>query len=201
MVDSQGVGPVSPQSWGNQTGSVFLHSAPADIFTPEELTAEARMIGRSMEEYVRREVSPIAGRLDVQEAGLMPDLVRRAGKLGLLGASMPRRYGGLDVDKTTAAFLAEKSGIDLAFAITIGVHSGVAALPLLLFGTDAQRDRYLPGIATGETIAAFALSEGNSGSDALAAQATAVLRTDKQGRLYHDRYCVVKHCVLRRNLA
>lgn len=145
------------------------------IFTPEDLTVDARLMGHTMDEFVRREVSPLAHRLDAQEAGLMRSIVQDAGRLGLLGASMPRRYGGLDVAKTTAALLAEKSAADLAFAITISVHSGVATLPLLLFGTDDQRGRCLPGIADGSTIAAFALSEGNSGSDALAAQTQARL--------------------------
>jgi len=143
------------------------------ICTPEDLSVDARLMGRTMDEFVRREVVPVASRLDAQEAGLMRSLVQEAGRLGLLGATMPRRYGGLDVNKSTAALLAEKSATDLAFAITISVHSGVATLPVLLFGNDEQRGRYLPGIATGETIAAFALSEGNSGSDALAAQTQA----------------------------
>jgi alkylation response protein AidB-like acyl-CoA dehydrogenase len=168
-------------------GGAFVSSISADdrIFVPEDLPADARLIGRTMDDFLRREVVPVIGRLDTQgatsptpssrgEPSVMPSLVQHAGRLGLLGAGLPRRYGGLDLPKTTTALLAEKSAVDLSFAITIGVHSGVGTLPLLLFGTDDQRDRYLRGLVSGDTVAAFALSEGNSGSDALAAQARAI---------------------------
>src|SRR6185312_10681277 len=134
-------------------------AASADeVFIPEEMPAEARLMARAMEEFLRREVAPVSGRLEAQEPGLMPALIQKAGQLGLLAGGMPAEYGGLGLPKTASALLAEKSAINLSFAISIGVHSGVGALPLLLFGTDAQKERFLPRIANGETIAAFALS-------------------------------------------
>lgn len=178
-------------------GGRFLFDSPGSAFAPEDLSAEARLMGQSMEEFARTVVVPAIDRLTAGEpADTMRDLVRQAGRLGLLAAGMPRRYGGLGLLKTTTALLAEKSAADLSFAITISVHTGVGALPLLLFGADDIRDRYLPGIAKGEIIAAFALSEGNSGSDALAAQTRALRpppplilgKPDRQAKFTSEHY-------------
>lgn len=156
-------------------GGAFLATGhePGDIFTPDDLSAEARLMGQTMDGFVRQEVLPAQVRLEKHEPGVLRGLVAEAGKLGILAGSLPHPYG-LALPKTTLALLAEKSGIDLSFAVTIGVHAGVAAYPLLFFGTDEQRARYLPGIAHGERAAAFALTEANAGSDALALETHAI---------------------------
>lgn len=154
-------------------GALLLpDSAPANIFTPENLLADAHLMGETMEGFVRNGVLPLRPRLEAHEPGLLRDLVDQAGQLGLLAGGLPHPYG-LALPKTTLALLAEKSGIDLSFAVTIGVHAGVAAYPLLFFGTDEQKARYLPAIATGKMAAAFSLTEANAGSDAFALETRA----------------------------
>ncbi|MCS6776596.1 MAG: acyl-CoA dehydrogenase family protein, partial [Chthonomonadaceae bacterium] len=166
------------------TGGAFLttETAPEQVFTPEELPAEARMMAHSVAEFLRREVLPLAHRIEAEEPGLMATLLRKAGPPGLLGVHIPSRYGGLALPEPTAVRLSEVFGTHPAFAVSIGVHNGVATLPLLLFGTEEQQRRYLPRLASGEWIGAFALSEANSGSDARACQTRATLTED--GRHY-----------------
>jgi alkylation response protein AidB-like acyl-CoA dehydrogenase len=161
-------------------GGEFLlrEIAPEQVFTPEMLSPEARMIARTMEEFMRKEVLPVVPRLEAQEPGLLPILMRKAGSLGLLAGAIPEPYGGLSLRKTDLALLAEKAAVYLSFAISIGVHTGVATLPLLFFGTEEQKAKYLPGLASGEILGSFALSEANSGSDALGARAKATLSPD-----------------------
>lgn len=160
-------------------GEFLLRQAePEPTLIPEDLDAEARLIGQTMRDFVRREVLPLADRLEAQEPGLMRSLVKKAGELGLLAANIPECYGGLNLPKSVAALLTEESAVHPGFALSIGVHSGVATLPLLLFGTQDQKAHYLPMLATGEMIGAFALSEANSGSDALAAECRATLSPD-----------------------
>lgn len=165
-------------------GGTFLttETTPEQVLTPEELPAEARMMAHSVEEFLRREVLPLAHRLEAEEPDLMATLLRRAGPLGLLGVHIPPRYGGLALPEPTVVRLSEVLGAHPAFAVSLGVHNGVASLPLLLFGTEEQQRRYLPRLATGEWIGAFALSEANSGSDARACQTRATLTQD--GRHY-----------------
>jgi alkylation response protein AidB-like acyl-CoA dehydrogenase len=157
---------------------IFQETAPEQAFSPEMLTSESHLIARTMEEFMRREVTPLIPRLEAQEPGLLPALLRKAGELGLLAGGVPERYGGLGLPKTTLTLLAEKAATYLSFAISLGVHTGVATLPLLFFGTEEQKLRYLPQLASGRMIGAFALSEANSGSDALAARTTAALSPD-----------------------
>ncbi len=136
-------------------------------------------MAKTVEDFLRREVLPVDARLEVHEPGLIHGLLRKAGELGILGMAVPEAYGGLDLPKSQIALLTETMGIHASFAISAGVHAGVATLPLLFFGTEAQKSQYLPRLATGEWIGAFALSEANSGSDALSAQAKAVLSKDQ----------------------
>ncbi len=164
-------------------GAFLLETAPGNppppIFTPEQFSSEARMMAKAVEDFVRKEVVPVNARVEAHEAGLMDGLLRQAGALGILGMAAPERHGGLDLPKSQIALLTETLGIHPSFAISAGVHSGVATLPLLFFGTLEQQRKYLPKLASGEWIGAFALSEANSGSDALGAQAKAVLSPDK----------------------
>lgn len=161
-------------------GGAFLveEATPEQILTPEDLPAEARCLARTMEDFVRREVLPLVGRLEAQETGLMRRLLQKAGDLGLLAVAVPEAYGGLDLPRSVLALLAEKAAPYPAFALALGVHTGVATLPLVTFGTPEQKAKYLPKLAGGAMIGAFALSEANSGSDALAAKTRAVLAPD-----------------------
>ena len=120
----------------------------------------------------------LSDRLETQELGLMRALVKKAGQLGLLGINIPECYGGLGLSKSVTTLLTEQAAVHPAFALSIGIHAGVATLPLILFGTQEQKQKYLPQLATGEMIGAFALSEANSGSDALAAECRAKLSPD-----------------------
>ena len=136
-------------------------------------------MAKTVEDFLRKEVLPANARLEAHEPGLMHGLLGEAGKLGILGMAVPEVYGGLDLPKSQIALLTETMGIHASFAISAGVHAGVATLPLLFFGTAEQKSRYLPKLAAGEWIGAFALSEANSGSDALSAQARAVLSNER----------------------
>jgi alkylation response protein AidB-like acyl-CoA dehydrogenase len=163
-------------------GAFLFEEAPSEpIMTPERLSAEARLMARTMEEFLRGEVLPCAARMEAGEPGLMADLLRRAGTLGLLGGAIPATYEGLELTKSALALLTERTGVYLSFAISLGVHSSVAALPLLMFGTPEQRRRYLPGLASGEILGAYALSEADSGSDALHARTRATPTPDGLG--------------------
>ena len=157
---------------------VIEEATPEQIFIPEDLTAESRLMAKTMEDFVRKEVVPLIPRAEAHEEGLMRSLVQQAGKLGLLAAGTPEIYGGLDLPKTALTLLSEKASAYPSFAISVGVQTGIAMLPILYFGTPEQKQKYLPKLATGEILGAFCLSEANSGSDALAAQARATLTPD-----------------------
>lgn len=159
-------------------GFLLAESAPGSISTPENLPSEARLMARTMEEFVRKEVIPINPRLQAHEPGLMAATLRKAGDLGLLAGSVPEQYGGLGLPKVALTLLSEKAAVELSFAISIGIQSGMSLLPLLYFGTEQQRSQLLPGLLSGEILGAFALSEANSGSDALGAQTKATLAGD-----------------------
>lgn len=162
------------------SGGAFLNEEirPEQVFIPEQLDGEARLMARTMEDFVRQEVLPQIASLEVQEEDRMRGLLQKAGVLGLLGGSIPERFDGLGLPKTTLALLTEKAAPYLSFAISQGIASGVALLPLLFFGTEKQKQMYLPRMASGEWIGAFALSEANAGSDALGAQTRATLEAD-----------------------
>lgn len=156
-------------------GGAFLveEALPEQTLIPEELPAEARRMARTMEQFVRKKVLPRIDELEAQQDGLMRGVLQAAGTVGLLGTGVPERYGGLDLPRSVATLLYEKAAAYASFALSLGVHSGVATLPLLYFGTPEQKQRYLPKLASGEMIGAFALSEADAGSDALAARARA----------------------------
>jgi alkylation response protein AidB-like acyl-CoA dehydrogenase len=134
---------------------------------------------QTAEQFSRKEILPIVERLDKQEEGLMPDLIRRAGELGLCGVDTPEDYGGLGLGKNLAARILEFMSLNGSFSVTYGVTTGISQVGLTLFGTDAQKRKYLPHLTSGEWIGAYALSEPNSGSDALAATTRADLRDGK----------------------
>ncbi|WP_152655133.1 acyl-CoA dehydrogenase family protein [Oceanobacillus sp. CFH 90083] len=146
-----------------------------DMITPEDFTDEHKMIAKTTEDFVLGEVVPKIDNLENQEFEHSVDLLKKAGELGLLGADVPEAYGGLALDKISSSLIAEKFSRAGGFSITHGAHVGIGSLPIVFFGNEEQKEKYLPKLATGELIAAYALTEPSSGSDALGAKATAKL--------------------------
>ncbi len=148
-------------------GSFLLESPqPSDVFTPADLTDDQRLIGQTAEEFVLKEVFPFIKDLENKKPGLMPQLVKKGGEVGLMGGGVPEEYGGAGLDKISTTVLTEKLSIYGGFAVTHGAHAGIGTLPIVYFGTDAQKKKYLPKLATGEWIGAYCLSEPQAGSDA-----------------------------------
>ncbi|HLR74221.1 MAG TPA: acyl-CoA dehydrogenase family protein [Virgibacillus sp.] len=146
-----------------------------DIVTPEDFTEEHKMIAQTTEDYVVGEVLPVIDNLENQEFDHSIALLKKAGELGLLSADVPEEYGGLGLDTISSSLITEKISLAGGFSITHGAHVGIGSLPIVFFGSDEQKKKYLPKLATGELIAAYALTEPSSGSDALGAKATATL--------------------------
>ncbi len=148
-------------------GSFLLESPqPSDVFTPADLTDDQKLIGQTAEEFVLKEVFPFIKDLENKKPGLMPQLVKKGGEVGLMGGGVPEEYGGAGLDKISTTVLTEKLSIYGGFAVTHGAHAGIGTLPIVYFGTDAQKKKYLPKLATGEWIGAYCLSEPQAGSDA-----------------------------------
>ncbi|MGH9691685.1 MAG: acyl-CoA dehydrogenase family protein [Candidatus Acidiferrales bacterium] len=170
----------TPASQTLRRGGEFLisTSSPEDIFTPADLTDDQRLIGQTAEEFVSKEVVPLIPELEQHKEGLMAQLLKKAGELGLLGGGIPEEYGGSGLDKVSATVLAEKLSGYASFAVSHGAHAGIGTVPIVYFGTEAQKKKYLPKIATGELLACYCLSEPQAGSDALAARTRAVLSPD-----------------------
>jgi len=160
-------------------GSFLLESlASLDVFTPSDLTDDQKLIGQTAEEFVLKEVLPLAKDLENKKPGLMAELVRKGGELGLLGGGVPEEYGGAGLDKIATTVLTEKLSIYGGFAVTHGAHAGIGTLPIVYFGTEEQKKKYLPKLATGELIAAYCLSEPQAGSDAQNSLTRAVLNPE-----------------------
>jgi alkylation response protein AidB-like acyl-CoA dehydrogenase len=148
-------------------GSFLLEGpAPQDVFTPADLTDDQKLIGQTAEEFVVKEVLPLVKDLENKKPGLMPELVRKGGELGLMGGGVGEAYGGAGLDKIATTVLTEKLSIYGGFAVTHGAHAGIGTLPIVYFGTEEQKRKYLPKLATGELIGAYCLSEPQAGSDA-----------------------------------
>ena len=148
-------------------GSFLLESPqPGDIFTTADLTDDQKLIGQTAEEFVLKEVFPFIKELENKKPGLMAELVKKGGEVGLMGGGVPEEYGGAGLDKISTAVLTEKLSIYGGFAVTHGAHAGIGTLPIVYFGTEAQKKKYLPKLATGQWIGAYCLSEPQAGSDA-----------------------------------
>lgn len=145
------------------------------VFTPEDYTDEHMMIAKTTDEFVSHEVLPFIEKLENHEFEHSVKLLKKAGELGLLGTDVPEEYGGLGLDKVTSALIGEKLSRAGGFSITHGAHVGIGSLPIVLFGNEQQKQKYLPYLATGEKISAYALTEPGSGSDALGAKTSAKL--------------------------
>src|SRR6202451_4379245 len=166
------------------TGGSFLleERRTEEVFTPEDFTEQQRMIGQTTEEFAINEILPNVEKMEHKDFSVSRDLLKKAGDLGLSGVEIPEAYGGLEMDKVTAAIIADHIAQYAGFGTTWGAHSGIGLLPLVYFGTEGQKKKYLPRLATGEIVGAYALSEASSGSDALNCRARAQLSSD--GRHY-----------------
>ncbi|MBE3588678.1 MAG: acyl-CoA dehydrogenase family protein [Thermoanaerobacteraceae bacterium] len=163
-----------------QKGGAFLLEtiSPQDVFTPEDFSDEHRMIRDTVADFAANELAPRAEELEHQPEGLMRELLVKAGELGLLSADIPEEYGGSDLGKLASIIITENIVAGGSFALGHGAHTGIGSLPIVFFGNEEQKQRYLPKLATGEYIAAYALTEPNAGSDALSARTKAVLSPD-----------------------
>lgn len=151
---------------------------PTDVFTPEDFTSEQQMIAKMTEEFVKEQVWPVLLDIEAHQFTHSVRLLKTAGELGLLGADVPETYGGLGLDKVSSTLITEKMALARSFALSHGAHVGIGTLPIVFFGTDEQKQKYLPDLASGNKLAAYALTEPGSGSDALGAKTTAVLSPD-----------------------
>ncbi|RNB85900.1 acyl-CoA dehydrogenase [Brevibacillus fluminis] len=164
-------------------GSFLLDSGTYDdVFTPEEFTEEHRMFAKTTEDFIVNEVVPHLEQIEHHQFDITVRLLKEAGELGLLGVDVPEKYDGLNLDKLSSALITEKFARGRGFAISFGAHVGIGSLPIVYFGNEDQRSRYLPDLATGRRLAAYCLTEPGSGSDALGAKTTAKLSAD--GRHY-----------------
>jgi len=167
----------------HQGGSFLLNPTSADeVFTPEDFTDEHRAIARTTEEFWTKEIAPNVEAIQHQEPGVAVSILKKSGKLGLPAVVIPEKFGGMEMDLTSAMIVAEAVSKDGSYSAWHGAQAGIGALPLLLFGTEDQKQRYLSKVATAEMVAAYCLSEPQAGSDALAAKTRADLSPD--GKYY-----------------
>jgi butyryl-CoA dehydrogenase len=160
-------------------GSFLLESRhPDEIFTPEDFSEQHQLIGQTAEEFALNEIVPNIEKIEHKDFSVTRDLLKKAGELGLSSAEIPEAYGGLEMDKVTAAVIADHIAKYAGFATTWGGHTGIGTLPIVYFGTEEQKKKYLPRLAAGEIVGAYALSESTSGSDALNCRTRAVLSPD-----------------------
>jgi alkylation response protein AidB-like acyl-CoA dehydrogenase len=165
-------------------GAEFLikESVCADIYTPEDYTEEQRMIAQMCLDFIRQEIEPDKERIESMEEGLMQQKIEKAGELGVLGMSVPAELGGMGVDFPTSLLATEYLGRGNSFSVAYGAHTGIGTLPILYYGTEEQKQKYIPKLATGEWKAAYCLTEPSSGSDANSGKTKAVLSAD--GKTY-----------------
>ena len=161
-------------------GGSFLteEREPKDVFTPEDFSDEHRQIAKTAVDFTTNEVMPAAAEIEAKNFEVTRSLLRKAGELGLMAVDVPEAYGGLEMDKATSAIVAESISQLASFSVAFSAHAGIGTLPLVWYGTQAQKQKYLPKLASGEWIAAYALSESSSGSDAMNCRTRAVLSAD-----------------------
>jgi len=161
-------------------GGEFLirKTLPSDIFIPEEWNEEQRMIAQMCDDFIAQEIQPNLDRIDKMEEGFMQSLMEKAGELGMLGMTVPEEFGGMGVDFKTSLLATEHLGKGYSFSVAYGAHTGIGTLPLLYYGNDEQKAKYIPKLASGEWKAAYCLTEPGSGSDANSGKTKAVLSED-----------------------
>ena len=160
-----------------------------DVFIPEEFNEEQLMVRDMCSQFLDTEVLPVVERMDKLEPGLMPGLLEKAGEQGLLGVSVPEQYGGMGKDFITSTIVAEYLGGGYSFSVANAAHTGIGTLPILYFGTEAQRAKYVPKLASGAFKGSYGLTEPNSGSDALSAKTTAKLSADGKHYILNGQKC------------
>ena len=161
-------------------GGEFLirETLAADVFIPEDWNEEQRMIAQMAQDFLDAEVHPNLDRIDKMEEGLMKGLLTKAGELGLMGVSVPEEYGGFGKDFNTSMLVAEVAGAGFSFAVALSAHTGIGTLPILYYGTEEQKQKYIPKLASGEWKASYCLTEPSAGSDANSGKTKAVLSAD-----------------------
>ena len=167
-----------PQALHRGGGFLVASTSPADVFTPADVTDDQRLIGQTAAEFVAHEVIPAIPELEKHKPALMAQILKKAGEIGLLGGTIPEAYGGSGLDKVATTILSEKISVYASFAVAFGGTTGIGSLPIVYFGTEEQKKKYLPKIATGEWLGAYCLSEPQAGSDALASRTRAQLSPD-----------------------
>ncbi len=168
---------------------LIKESLPADVFSPELFSEEQKMIIEMCTQFLDTEVFTALDRIDNMEEGLMKSLLLKAGEQGLLATSFPEAYGGLGKDFITATLINEYMGAGHSFSVAVAAHTGIGTLPILYFGTEEQKQKYIPKLITGEWAGAYGLTEPNSGSDALGAKTTAKLSDDGKYYLLNGQKC------------
>src|SRR6202171_272866 len=160
-------------------GSFLLEERKGDeVFAAEDFTAQHQLIGQTAEEFAINEIVPNIEKMEHKDFSVTRDLLKKAGELGLSSAEIPEAYGGMEMDKVTASIIADHIAKYAGFATTWGGHTGIGTLPIVYFGSEEQKKKYLPRLAAGAIIGAYALSEASSGSDALNCRAKAQLSPD-----------------------
>ena len=160
-------------------GSFLIESrSPTEIFTPEDLSEEQRQFAATAEEFGKEEILPVAGEVEAKKPGVLAGLLRKAGELGFTAVDIPEEYGGMGLDKVSSTVITDHLSVLASFSTAFGAHVGIATLPLVWYGTEEQKQRYLPRLATAECIGAYGLSEASSGSDAMNIRARATLSGD-----------------------
>jgi alkylation response protein AidB-like acyl-CoA dehydrogenase len=168
---------------------IIKQSNPFETFIPEDFDEEQKMVMDMCHQFLDTEVLPVVDRIDKLEPGLMPSLMVKAGEQGLLSTSFPEQYGGLGKDFITSTIVNEGLGGGHSFSVAIAAHTGIGTLPILYFGTDEQKNKYIPKLASGEWKGAYGLTEPNSGSDALGAKTTAKLSDDGKYYILNGQKC------------
>jgi alkylation response protein AidB-like acyl-CoA dehydrogenase len=161
-------------------GVSFLlsNAAPEDIFTPEDFSEEQQEIARTTAEFAEKSILPRVAEIEAKDFAVTREMLLEAGRLGLMSVDVPEEYGGLAMDKVTSALVSDRIAVSASFSVSFSAHTGIGTLPVIWYGTAAQKEKYLPKLATGEWIAAYALSESTSGSDAMNIRAQARLSPD-----------------------
>jgi alkylation response protein AidB-like acyl-CoA dehydrogenase len=176
-------------------GSFLLETrTPAEVFTPEDLNEEQRQIATTAAEFARVEILPNAAAIEAKAPGVMARLLRQAGELGFTSVDVPEEYGGMGMDKVSLTVIADHISVLASFSTAFGAHTGIATLPLVWYGTEEQKQRYLPKLASGEWVGGYALSEASSGSDAMNIRTRATLSADGQHYILNGEKMWITNC-------
>jgi butyryl-CoA dehydrogenase len=160
-------------------GSFLLEEAKIDqVFTPEDFSDQHQLIAQTAEDFANKEIAPVADKIEEKDWSVSRALIKKASELGLTSVDIPEDYGGMEMDKVTSAIIADRVAKSGSFAVSFGGHVGIGTLPIVYFGTEEQKKKYLPKLASGDWVGAYALSESSSGSDALNCRTKAVLTPD-----------------------